>query len=143
MPCLQDRYEEGGVTKNEYFWQDLLIAREIYDAKPEKHVDIGSRLDGFVEDIKDLSPINFVTTRVKFDLWHLRLVSRYTLHDHKLRLLTQMEGTICDLGRYIHLNLGQSFLKLPFQELSQILPFVIWQKRSPRGVQYLVSQGWQ
>ncbi len=27
MPCLHDRYEEGGDTKSEYFWQDLLVAR--------------------------------------------------------------------------------------------------------------------
>ena len=27
MPCLHDRYEEGGTTKSEYFWQDLLVAR--------------------------------------------------------------------------------------------------------------------
>jgi hypothetical protein len=27
MPCLHDRYEEGGTTKSEYFWQDLQVAR--------------------------------------------------------------------------------------------------------------------
>ena len=27
MPCLHDRYEEGGTTKSEYFWQDFLVAR--------------------------------------------------------------------------------------------------------------------
>ena len=26
-PCLHDWYAEGGATKNEYFWQDLLVAR--------------------------------------------------------------------------------------------------------------------
>ena len=51
MPCLHDRHEEAGSTKNEYFWQDLLVARAIYDANPTKHVDIGSRIDGFVAHI--------------------------------------------------------------------------------------------
>ena len=37
MPCLHDWYEEGGATKSEYFWQDLLVARWIFEAKPEKH----------------------------------------------------------------------------------------------------------
>ncbi len=50
-PCLQDRHEEGGFTKNEYFWQDLLVARAIHDAHPVKHVDIGSRVDGFVAHV--------------------------------------------------------------------------------------------
>lgn len=51
LPCLYDWYEEGGATKNEYFWQDLHVARKIYIANPEKHVDIGSRVDGFVAHV--------------------------------------------------------------------------------------------
>lgn len=51
MPCLHDRYEEAGTTKSEYFWQDLLVARAIHKAKPVKHVDIGSRVDGFVAHV--------------------------------------------------------------------------------------------
>ena len=51
MPCLHDRYEEGGATKNEYFWQDLLAARAIHQAGPVKHVDIGSRIDGFIAHV--------------------------------------------------------------------------------------------
>lgn len=51
MPCLHDRYEEGGGTKNEYFWQDLLVARAIHEGNPIKHVDVGSRVDGFVAHV--------------------------------------------------------------------------------------------
>ncbi|MCR2745219.1 DUF268 domain-containing protein [Limnobacter parvus] len=51
MPCLHDRYVEGGTTKSEYFWQDLLVARAIHEANPIKHVDIGSRIDGFVAHV--------------------------------------------------------------------------------------------
>ena len=51
MPCLHDRYEEGGATKSEYFWQDLMVARAIHTANPVKHVDIGSRVDGFVAHV--------------------------------------------------------------------------------------------
>lgn len=50
-PCLHDRYEEAGTTESEYFWQDLLVARMIHDAEPQKHVDIGSRVDGFVAHV--------------------------------------------------------------------------------------------
>lgn len=65
-PCLHDRFEECGVTKSEYFWQDLLVARWIYEANPERHVDVGSRVDGFVAhvasfreiEIFDVRPIN-------------------------------------------------------------------------------------
>jgi len=47
-PCLHERYTEAGITKSEYFWQDLIVARWIHEAKPERHVDVGSRTDGFV-----------------------------------------------------------------------------------------------
>ena len=32
VPCLHDRFEEGGTTKSEYFWQDLWVARQIQAA---------------------------------------------------------------------------------------------------------------
>jgi hypothetical protein len=63
MPCLHDRYEEGGTTKNEYFWQDLLVARWIHDAKPQKHVDVGSRVDGFVAHVASFREIEVFDVR--------------------------------------------------------------------------------
>lgn len=69
MPCLHDWYEEGGTTKSEYFWQDLLVARMIFEARPEKHVDIGSRVDGFVAHVASFREIEVfdirpITTRI-------------------------------------------------------------------------------
>lgn len=63
MPCLHDRYEEGGTTKSEYFWQDLLVARWIFDAKPQRHVDIGSRVDGFVAHVASFRDIEVFDVR--------------------------------------------------------------------------------
>lgn len=63
MPCLHDWYEEGGVTKSEYFWQDLLVARKIYAEKPETHVDIGSRIDGFVSHVASFREIEVFDIR--------------------------------------------------------------------------------
>ena len=62
-PCLHDRYEEGGATKSEYFWQDLLVARAIHAAKPGKHVDIGSRVDGFVAHVASFREIEVFDVR--------------------------------------------------------------------------------
>lgn len=62
-PCLQDRFEEGGVTKNEYFWQDLTVARWIYEAKPLKHVDVGSRVDGFVAHVASFRDVEVFDVR--------------------------------------------------------------------------------
>jgi SAM-dependent methyltransferase len=63
MPCLHDWHEEGGATKNEYFWQDLLVARKIFAAKPDKHVDIGSRVDGFVAHVASFREIEVIDIR--------------------------------------------------------------------------------
>jgi len=63
LPCLHDRYEEGGTTKSEYFWQDLLVARWIHENNPEKHVDIGSRVDGFVAHVASFREIQVFDVR--------------------------------------------------------------------------------
>ncbi len=63
LPCLHDWYEEGGSTRSEYFWQDLYIAQKICSAKPEKHVDIGSRIDGFVAHVASFRTIEVFDIR--------------------------------------------------------------------------------
>lgn len=62
-PCLHDSYQEGGSAKGEYFWMDLTVARWIYDAAPEKHVDIGSRIDGFVAHVASFRQIEVFDVR--------------------------------------------------------------------------------
>lgn len=74
LPCLHDWHEEGGATKLEYFWQDLLVARKIFAARPQRHVDVGSRVDGFVAhvasfreiEVFDVRPISSEIPGVKF-----------------------------------------------------------------------------
>jgi hypothetical protein len=63
VPCLQDWSEEGGSTKSEYFWQDLLVARMIFEARPQKHVDVGSRVDGFVAHVASFRDIEVFDVR--------------------------------------------------------------------------------
>lgn len=62
-PCLHDFYVEAGVTKSEYFWQDLIVARWIHEAKPERHVDVGSRTDGFVAHVASFRDIEVFDVR--------------------------------------------------------------------------------
>jgi hypothetical protein len=63
LPCLYDWFEEGGSTKDEYFWQDLHVARQIHLANPRKHVDIGSRIDGFVAHVASFREIEVFDIR--------------------------------------------------------------------------------
>jgi len=85
MPCLHDRSAEGGDARGEYFWQDLLIAREIHAAGPERHVDVGSRIDGFVAHVASFREIEVFDVRpVQVDVpgvvfWQADLMRRDTL----------------------------------------------------------------
>ncbi len=63
MPFLQERYEEGGTTKDEYFLQDLLVARWIFEAKPQRHVDVGSSVAGFVAHVASFREIEVYDVR--------------------------------------------------------------------------------
>jgi len=66
-PRLDDRFHKSGTMKGHYFHQDLYVARRVFENKPIRHLDIGSRVDGFVAhiavfreievmDIRDLKP---------------------------------------------------------------------------------------
>lgn len=62
-PCFHDWYAEGGAVKNEYFLQDLLVARMVFGANPKTHVDIGSRVDGFVAHVAAFRDIEVFDVR--------------------------------------------------------------------------------
>jgi SAM-dependent methyltransferase len=63
MPCLSDRYEPGGHTSGHYFYQDLLVARRIFERNPVRHVDVGSRVDGFVSHVASFREIEVFDIR--------------------------------------------------------------------------------
>lgn len=50
-PCLNDKDKTAGWVKNPYFFQDLYVAKKIFNSRPIKHVDVGSRIDGFVAHV--------------------------------------------------------------------------------------------
>ncbi|MCB9644860.1 MAG: DUF268 domain-containing protein [Myxococcales bacterium] len=62
-PCLADRFAEGGLAKGHYFHQGLLVATRIFQAQPTRHVDVGSRIDGFVAHVASFREIEVVDIR--------------------------------------------------------------------------------
>jgi SAM-dependent methyltransferase len=63
QPCVHDWDEPGGMANSEYFLQDLLVARLVFRARPKKHVDIGSRVDGFVAHVASFREIEVFDVR--------------------------------------------------------------------------------
>ena len=62
-PCLNEKYNESGSATGHYFHQDLLVANRIYINNPVKHVDIGSRIDGFVAHVASFREIEVFDVR--------------------------------------------------------------------------------
>ena len=57
MPCLYDKRED------EYFWQDLYVARQIFLGNPMRHIDVGSRVDGFVAHVASFREVEVFDVR--------------------------------------------------------------------------------
>lgn len=78
-PCLADRYEESGVAAGAYFHQDLRVAQLIHRHNPRRHIDVGSRVDGFVAHVASFREIEV------FDIRRLRVsVPNIVFHQHDI-----------------------------------------------------------
>lgn len=62
-PCLEDRFAASGSADTVYFHQDLLVARRVHRNAPRRHVDVGSRIDGFVAHVASFRPIEVLDIR--------------------------------------------------------------------------------
>lgn len=62
-PIYNNRKGQGGVTRGHYFHQDLYVAKLVYRANPVKHLDIGSRIDGFVAHVASFRTIELIDIR--------------------------------------------------------------------------------
>jgi SAM-dependent methyltransferase len=63
QPMLSDYAEAAGSASGHYFHQDLWAARRIHAQAPRQHVDIGSRIDGFVSHVLTFMPVTVVDIR--------------------------------------------------------------------------------
>jgi len=77
-PILDERNAESA-SLGEYFWQDLFVAKRIIESNPERHIDVGSRVDGFVAhvacvrnvEVLDIRPMTATIPNVSFTRWDI------------------------------------------------------------------------
>lgn len=62
-PILRERFETNGDLQSHYFHEDLWTARRVFENKPQKHVDVGSRVDGFVAHVASFREIEVFDIR--------------------------------------------------------------------------------
>lgn len=62
-PILHEFSDQAGAASGHYFYQDLWAARQVYVARPAGHLDIGSRIDGFVSHLLTFMPVTVIDIR--------------------------------------------------------------------------------
>ncbi|NCD23207.1 MAG: DUF268 domain-containing protein [Spartobacteria bacterium] len=108
FPCLGDGSANSGTAKGHYFHQDLLVARRIFLNQPKHHVDVGSRVDGFVAhvacfraiEVFDVRPLASTTPNIHFAQGDFMVPLKNELRDYcdSLSCLHALEHF--GLGRY-------------------------------------------
>ncbi len=64
LPALSDRHVVSGVARGHYFHQDLWAARRIFSRSPARHVDVGSRVDGFIAHLLVFREVDVLDVRM-------------------------------------------------------------------------------
>lgn len=62
-PCLEDRFLPGGDAHGHYFHMDLLVAQSVFATGIRHHVDVGSRMDGFVAHVATFARVEVFDIR--------------------------------------------------------------------------------
>lgn len=127
IPRPEDRFMSSGSIPRHYFHQDLFVARKIFLAEPRKHIDVGSRIDGFVAHVATFRPIEVFDIRPSHELIKNVLFHQVDLMDLRQEYLGYCDSLSClhalehfGLGRYGDaLNLEGH--KLGFQNLKSML----------------------
>lgn len=105
-PCFQDRHTESGTAKGHYFHQDLLVANRIFRNNPERHVDIGSRIDGLVAHVAAFREIEVFDIRALHSPNENIIFRQVDLMDENFSLVDYCDSASC-LHALEHFGLGR------------------------------------
>lgn len=106
-PCLEDRFLEAGTANGHYFHQDLLVARKIFLNGPIMHVDVGSRVDGFVAHVASFRSVEVLDIReLASKIPNIKFVQCDLMGDIPSRLIDYCDSLSC-LHAVEHFGLGR------------------------------------
>jgi Caenorhabditis protein of unknown function, DUF268 len=106
-PIYGDYMDQAGSASGHYFHQDLLVANFIHEENPKRHIDIGSRIDGFVAHVASFRNIEVFDIRhvgtnphsnIKYNLSNL-------MDSNKINL--EMTDSLSCLHTIEHFGLGR------------------------------------
>ncbi len=102
---LFDYCDSAGSYKGHYFHQDLLVAKFIYEQHPKRHIDIGSRIDGFIAHVASFRKIEVIDIRPLSKSRHENIKFRQ-LDFMSLQDLGKVDSVSC-LHAIEHFGLGR------------------------------------
>lgn len=106
FPILHERFLQAGTMSGAYFHQDLFVAREILHNNPVRHIDIGSRIDGFVAHVAVFREIEVIDIRTQASKVKNILFRRADLMQLPSELLSSCDS-ISSLHAIEHFGLGR------------------------------------
>ncbi|MDY0162970.1 DUF268 domain-containing protein [Desulfobotulus sp.] len=105
-PCLKDKKAPSGTASGHYFHQDLLVAQRIFENKPQTHMDIGSRIDGFIAHVASFRKIEVLDVR-PLSIDHPNIQFRQADLMHPVPELTACCDSVSCLHALEHFGLGR------------------------------------
>ena len=74
-PVLNDFDDQAGSADGHYFWQDLIAAQWIHSLDTKSHLDVGSRIDGFIAHLLAFKEVTLLDIRpTKLEIPNLRVI---------------------------------------------------------------------
>ena len=107
FPQVGERFTEAGSVASHYFQMDLYVAQLISERKPPEHLDVGSRIDGFVAHVAswmeifvlDIRPLKMAIKNITF--------KQADLMDESFDWESMATGSVSCLHALEHFGLGR------------------------------------
>jgi len=94
-PILDEWYGDCGTASGHYFHQDVWAARKIFHRNPVRHIDVGSRIDGFIAHVACFREIEVYDIRSNSSqVKNIKFVQR--------DLMKSGERSVCDSLSCLH-----------------------------------------
>lgn len=98
---------DSGSVGGHYFYQDLYVAQRIFQVSPRRHIDVGSRLDGFVAHVASFRPIEVIDIRPQKQKFPNMTFIQHDMMDTLPPELTECTDSLSCLHALEHFGLGR------------------------------------
>jgi hypothetical protein len=105
-PITSEYHHQAGFATGHYFHQDLLVANFIATNNPNRHIDVGSRISGFVAHVASYRKIELIDIR-KLDPGPHQNISFVQLDLSSNSLESEITDSISCLHAIEHFGLGR------------------------------------